>query len=79
VVGFLVSILLASTGWLPTGVLDAAKVVQQVFLVAALVGLGAGIHWRVLKRTGGRALVLGLLSWLLVAVVAYVGVRLVHA
>ena len=46
---------------------------------SALVGLGTGIHLPTLRRTGGRALLLGLLSWLLVATVAYVGVRLTAA
>ncbi|TXR52457.1 YeiH family protein [Quadrisphaera setariae] len=76
VVGFLAAIALTSTGWVPAGVLSAAKTVQEVLLVAALVGLGTGIHVAVLRRTGGRALVLGLSSWVLVAGVAYTGVRL---
>ncbi|MCV2394028.1 putative sulfate exporter family transporter [Actinotalea sp. M2MS4P-6] len=79
VVGFLVAILVASTGWLPDGVLHAAELTQQVLLVAALVGLGTGIHIAMLRRTGGRALALGLASWVLVAAVAYAGVRLVGA
>ncbi len=76
VAGFLGAIALASTGVLSAPVLDAAKTLQGVLLAAALFGLGTGIHLPTLRRTGGRALVLGLLSWLLVAVVAYVGVRL---
>ena len=76
VAGFLAAIALASTGLLPAPVLDAAKTVQGVLLAAALVGLGTGIHLPTLRRTGGRALLLGLLSWLLVATVAYLGVRL---
>ena len=76
VAGFLGAIALASTGLLTTPVLDAAKTLQGVLLAAALFGLGTGIHLPTLRRTGGRALLLGLLSWLLVAVVAYVGVRL---
>jgi uncharacterized integral membrane protein (TIGR00698 family) len=79
VVGFLAAIGLASTGWLAPSVLGAAKIGQQVLLTAALVGLGAGIHVGMLRRTGGRALALGLLSWVLVATVAYLGVRLVGA
>jgi uncharacterized membrane protein YadS len=43
--------------------------------VAALFGLGTGIHLPALVRTGGRSLVLGLASWVLVASVAYAGVR----
>jgi uncharacterized membrane protein YadS len=46
-----------------------------VLLAAALVGLGSGIHLPTLRRTGGRAVVLGLASWVLVAGVAYLGVR----
>lgn len=79
VLGFLVAIAVASTGWVPAGVLAGAKVVQQALLVAALVGLSTGIHLAMLRRTGARALVLGLSSWLLVAAVAYAGVRLVGA
>lgn len=76
VAGFLGAIALASTGLLPAPVLDGAKTVQGVLLAAALVGLGTGIHLPTLRRTGGRALLLGLLSWLLVGAVAYLGVRL---
>ncbi len=46
-------------------------------LAAALVGLGTSIHLPTLRRTGGRSLVLGLSSWLLVGTVAYAGVILV--
>lgn len=77
VLGFLACIALASTGRVPAVVLGAATAVQQVLLVAALVGLGTGIHVATLRRTAGRAALLGGLSWLLVAAVAYAGVRLV--
>lgn len=76
VVGFLGAIALSSTGRVPAVVLGAASTLQQVLLVAALVGLGTGIHVATLRRTAGRAVVLGLLSWVLVAAVAYAGVRL---
>lgn len=76
VVGFLLAVAVRSTGLLPTGLLDAAQLVQTVLLVAALYALGTGIRLRVLVRTGGRSLVLGVVSWVLVAGVAYAGVRL---
>lgn len=76
VVGFLTAIALASTGVLPASVLHLAKLAQEILLAAALFGLGTGIQLTVLRRTGGRALTLGLLSWLLVGVVAYTGIRL---
>jgi uncharacterized integral membrane protein (TIGR00698 family) len=75
VAGFLAAIALTSTGWLPPRVLADAKSVQSVLLVAALFGLGTGIHVPALLRTGLRSLALGLLSWVLVAAVAYAGVR----
>lgn len=76
VAGFAVAVALRSTGLLPASVLRGAQHVQDVLLPAALVGLGTGISLPALRRTGGRVLVLGLASWLLVAVVAYLGVRL---
>ncbi len=75
VAGFLAAVVLASTGLLPDGLLAGVKSVQSVLLVAALFGLGTGIHVPVLVRTGRRSLVLGLISWVLVAGVAYAGVR----
>jgi len=76
VAGFLAAVLVVSTGLVPGSVLDGAKTVQQVLLAAALFGLGTGIDVARLVRTGARSLVVGLGSWLLVAGVAYGGVRL---
>lgn len=76
VAGFLSAIALTSSGLLPHGLLSAAKTLQEVLLAAALVGLGTGIHLPTLRRTGGRPLVLGVASWVLVASVAYAGVIL---
>jgi uncharacterized membrane protein YadS len=76
VAGFLAAIAVASSGLLPRAVLSVAHGVQEVLLTAALVGLGTGISLPTLRRTGGRALALGLLAWLLVAAVAYAGVRI---
>ncbi|GAA3732712.1 YeiH family protein [Streptomyces tremellae] len=75
VAGFLAAIVLTSTGLLPARLLADAKTLQSVLLVAALFGLGTGIHVPNLVRTGGRSLALGLTSWVLVAAVAYAGVR----
>lgn len=76
VAGFLGTIAISSTGLLPLPVLSAAKTLQGLLLAAALFGLGTGIHLSALRRTGGRSLVLGLLSWLLVGGFAYLSVRL---
>ena len=79
VIGFLAAIAVTSTGVLPARALDGAKVVQQVLLVAALVGLGTGIRLSLLRRAGGSALAVGLTSWVLVGGVAWAGVHLVGA
>ncbi len=76
VVGFLVAAGVRTAGVLPAGALEAAQLVQTVLLVAALYALGTGIRLGALVRTGGRSLVLGLASWVLVAGLAYAGVRL---
>jgi uncharacterized membrane protein YadS len=79
VVGFLAAVVVSSTGLLTPSALSVARTAQEVLLTAALVGLGTGIHLPTLRRTGGRALVLGLASWVLVAAVACAGVRLTGA
>jgi uncharacterized integral membrane protein (TIGR00698 family) len=78
VAGFIAAIVVVSTGLVPSAALRVAATVQTVLLVAALAGLGTGIRVALLRRTGGPALALGLASWVLVAGVAYAGVRLVH-
>ena len=76
VAGFLAAVVATSVLPLPVGLLGVAHRVQGLLLTAALVGLGTGIHLPTLRRTGGRAIALGGSSWLLVAGVAYLGVRL---
>lgn len=78
VAGFVAAIAVSSTGLLPGPLLGAAATAQGILLTAALVGLGTGIHLPTLRRTGGRALVLGLVAWLLVALTSYAGVRLLR-
>jgi uncharacterized integral membrane protein (TIGR00698 family) len=78
VVGFLAAIAVTSTGIVPAGLLAGARHAQEVLLVAALFGLGTGIHLPTLRRTGGRALILALASWTLVGTTAYAGVILLR-
>lgn len=77
VVGFPAAIAIRSTGVLGDGTLDVLGTVEKLALAAALVGLGTGVHVSKLKRLGPRPLLLGLLSWVLVAGTAYAGVLLV--
>lgn len=78
VVGFIAAIALRSSNLLATSVTDPIKTIQQILLVAALFGLGTGIQISRMRNTGGRALVLGVLSWILIGTIAYFGVRLQH-
>lgn len=77
VVGFLAAIALRSINVVPTAWLGGLKTAETLALCAALVGLGAGVQISKLRKLGGRPLVLALTSWLLIASVAYAGVRLV--
>ncbi len=77
VAAFIAAIVLNSVVSLPTDLLEMAKLAQEILLTAALFALGTGIHWKVMRRAGGRPLLLGLLSWVLVAGVAYAGVLVI--
>lgn len=77
VAGFLLAVLVRSTGLVPDTVLDVVKVITTVLLTGAMFGLGTGVHLRVLVRTGGRAAALGAGSTVVAAVVAWGLVALV--
>ncbi|MFD3696659.1 YeiH family protein [Streptomyces sp. NPDC058646] len=77
VAGFLAAAVVRATGVLPDAALEWAHTAQEALLAAALFGLGTAVHLPTLARTGGRAAVLGLGAWLVVAGVSYAGVMLV--
>lgn len=77
VVGFLLAIVVRSSGVLPVGWLDAAATVEKILLTAALAALGMGVDVRRLRRLGGRPLALGMAAWVLVAGSAALGTALV--
>ena len=62
VVGFLVAVVVRSTGVLSDRALTMATVLTTVLLASAMVALGTQVHLRRLLRTGGRALGLGAVS-----------------
>ena len=76
--GFVVMVILASTHLLPSGLLGTAKDLQDITFAAALFGLGSAVRIGDLVRTGRKALLLGLASWVMIAAVAYAGVVLTH-
>ena len=75
-IAFLAMVGLRSTGVVPQGVLEGAGTTKDLLFAAALFGLGCAVRLRPLIRTGHRALLLGLTSWLLIAGVSYAGVLL---
>lgn len=77
VAGFLLMVLIRSTGVVPESVQSWAHVAETLLLAAALFGLGTGVNLRKLFTTGGKATLLGLGSWVVIASLAYVGVLLV--
>ncbi|MDS0138893.1 MULTISPECIES: putative sulfate exporter family transporter [unclassified Amycolatopsis] len=64
--GFLAMVAVRSTGLVPPFALDIAKTASTLLLAGALFGLGCAVRLGTLRRGGGRALLLGLLSTLLV-------------
>lgn len=76
VAGFLVLVVVRTTGWVPPTLLDGAAWTQEILLAAALFGLGSAVHLPSLARTGGRVAALGLCSWIVIATASYGGVLL---
>ena len=68
--GFLAAIAIRSTGWLADEVVINIKRAEQYLLATALFALGANVSVAKLRKVGGRPLVLGMVSWLVVASLA---------
>lgn len=67
---FLVAVAIRSTGVLGEAALDHLRTLEGLLLGAGLVALGCGVDVRRLRRLGGRPLVLGMTSWVLMSAVA---------
>ncbi|MEV8254648.1 putative sulfate exporter family transporter [Rhodoglobus sp. NPDC076762] len=79
VVGFLAAVLVRTLVPLSDGFLEAAAYGQELVLGMALFGLGASISIGNLVRTGGRALVVALISWAVIALLSYGAVEIARA
>jgi uncharacterized integral membrane protein (TIGR00698 family) len=77
VVGVLAAVLVRTFLPVPESVLEVADWLQTALLAMALFGLGSAVRLRELVLTGWRALVVGLLSWALIAVLAWAVVEYV--
>ncbi|WP_437383840.1 YeiH family protein [Plantibacter flavus] len=76
VAGFIAAVLVRTLLPVPEVVLAVADTLQTALLAMALFALGAAIRVRTLVTTGWRALVVGLGSWLLIALLALAAVHL---
>ena len=79
IIAFVVMVVIASVGVVPDRVLTRIDDLRTVLLGMALFALGTRVNVGRMRQIGARPLALGLLSWLLIAVVAYAGVRLAWA
>ena len=75
VVGFLAAVTIRTLLPLPEAVLTLADTVQTLLLALALVGLGTGVRLEKLVGTGARAVGVALASWVFIAGVSLVVVR----
>lgn len=76
VVGFVIAVLLATTGWLSTPALAWAKSLEVAPLAAVMFALGCGVRVKSLLKVGPKPLLLGVFSTIVVAATAMVGVLL---
>ena len=78
IVGFIAAISINSSFNLPSEFLSNVKWLEKSLLACALVGLGAGVDARKLRRVGTRPLALGLISWILIATLSAIGVGILN-
>jgi len=79
IIAFGAMVVVASIGVIPDRVIARIDDLRTVLLGMALFALGTRVNVTRLRQIGARPLALGLISWLLIAVVAYAGVRLAWA
>jgi uncharacterized integral membrane protein (TIGR00698 family) len=79
IVAFVAMVVVASIGVIPDRAIARIDDLRTVLLGMALFALGTRVNVGRLRQIGARPLALGLASWLLIAVIAYAGVRLAWA
>ena len=76
IIGFLAAATLRSLDVFSDQVIEAIGDIRSFFIASAMFGLGAGVRLKALSSLGGRPLVFGLVSWLLIVMFAGIGVFL---
>ncbi|WP_372342903.1 YeiH family protein [Paeniglutamicibacter sp. ZC-3] len=78
IIGFVVLVAVRSIFNVPTEVLEAVTIVQDVVLAAALFGLGSAVRIRQLFASKGASILMAMCSWALIAGLGYAGVLLLQ-
>lgn len=76
VVGFVVALLVRTTGLVPSSALTMARSVEQYALAAGMVGLGSSVRLASLRNLGLKPLAVGLLAWMTVAAVPLLAIAI---
>ncbi len=76
VLGFIVMVVIASLHIVPQPILDVAKIAQTFLLASAMFALGLGVHVKSLMKLGGRPLLLGAGSSVVIILVVIVCIAL---
>ncbi len=76
IIGFLAAATLRSLDVFSDQVIEAIGDIRSFFIASAMFGLGAGVRLKALSSLGGRPLVFGLVSWVLIVMFAGIGVLL---
>ncbi len=72
--GFLVMVLIRSSGLIPDTWLEPIRQAEGFLFAVSMVGVGFGVDLGRLGKLGGRPLALGMMTWVLVAGMSYLGV-----
>lgn len=74
VAGFLIMVLIRFSGLIPDFWLEPINQTERFLFTVSMVGVGFGVDLRRLAKLGGRPLALGMVTWVLVAGMSYLGV-----
>lgn len=77
IIGFLVAVALRSMGFLSVHQVAALRVAETWAFAIALFAIGCRVSFRSLRRLGGRPLVLGVSTWIVVGCASLAGMALV--
>ena len=76
IIGFLAAATLRSLDVFSDQVIEAIGDIRSFFIASAMFGLGAGVRLKALSSLGGRPVVFGLVSWVVILMLAGTGVLL---